>query len=304
MRAATRILILFLAAGAWWLGFWTATTQSSPASAGDLRTDGGEAQAAPGGSDPAESGAVCPVVYQLDQSPSSRGYHYQFFGNAFFINERGYLLTDEHVLETFRDGGQPYILVNRRESPPQLLAANIVAVDKAHDVAILRAETNPFGRPFRVAFLTLSAEPAVAGETVMALSLHPARPGNAQSFQAEREDRSLGRILSFESTRLEKSAEPAMIFLLSHAVELGQSGSPVLAVGSSASGGESFGAVVGMIEGRWLRGSAAGETGRSSPTHRDVPGAALPIAYAIDLLEREKITWHASTAEQYARTHR
>src|SRR5579885_430695 len=166
MRAATRILILFLAAGAWWLGFWTATTQSSPASAGDLRADGGEAQAAPGGSDPAESGAVCPVVYQLDQSPSSREYHYQFFGNAFFINERGYLLTDEHVLETFRDGGQPYILVNRRESPPQLLAANIVAVDKAHDVAILRAETNPFGRPFRVAFLTLSAEPAVAGETV------------------------------------------------------------------------------------------------------------------------------------------
>src|SRR5579885_2231193 len=225
MRAAPRILILFVAAGAWSLGFWTATTQSSPGSARDL---GGEersaAQPTRGGSDPAESGAVCPVVYQLDQSPSSRGYHYQFFGNAFFINERGYLLTDEHVLETFRDGGQPYILVNRRESPPQLLAANIVAVDKAHDVAILRAETNPFGRPFRVAFLTLSAEPAVAGETVMALSLHPARPGNAQSFQAEREDRSLGRILSFESTRLEKSAEPTMIFLLSHAVELGQSG--------------------------------------------------------------------------------
>src|SRR6266576_3982180 len=45
--------------------------------------------------------AVCPVVYQLDQSPSSRGYHYSFFGNAFFINEQGYLLTVAHVLETF-----------------------------------------------------------------------------------------------------------------------------------------------------------------------------------------------------------
>ena len=53
------------------------------------------------------SSAVCPIVYQLDQSPSSRGYHYSFFGNGFFINEQGYLLTAAHVLETFRDGGSP-----------------------------------------------------------------------------------------------------------------------------------------------------------------------------------------------------
>jgi len=60
--------------------------------------------------DAALSAAVCSIVYQLDQSPSSRGYHYSFFGNAFFINEQGYLLTAAHVLETFKDGGQPYIL--------------------------------------------------------------------------------------------------------------------------------------------------------------------------------------------------
>ena len=51
--------------------------------------------------------AVCPLVYQLDQSPSSRGYHYSFFGNSFFINEQGYLLTAAHVLESFRNGGSP-----------------------------------------------------------------------------------------------------------------------------------------------------------------------------------------------------
>ena len=30
------------------------------------------------------SAALCPVVYPDDQSPESRGYHYTFFGNAFW----------------------------------------------------------------------------------------------------------------------------------------------------------------------------------------------------------------------------
>jgi len=89
------------------------------------------------------SAAVCPIVYQLDQSPSSRGYHYSFFGNVFFINEEGYLLTAAHVLETFRNGGRPYILVSRPNSPPQLLQATVIAIDSEHDVAILRANSNP-----------------------------------------------------------------------------------------------------------------------------------------------------------------
>lgn len=117
MRAGTRILMLFVAAGAWSLGVWTATTHSSPASARDSDGTGrGTAQSPPGGSDPAESGAVCPVVYQLDQSPSPRGYHYQFFGNAFFVDEQGYLLTDGPVLEAFRDGGQRLTCCSGRKS--------------------------------------------------------------------------------------------------------------------------------------------------------------------------------------------
>ena len=95
----------------------------------------------PGGSPDA---AICPVVYRLDESPSPRGYHYAFFGNAFFINEQGYLLTDAHVLETFRDGGQPYLIVRRPNAPPRLLQASIVATDAPHDVAILRVTPNPF----------------------------------------------------------------------------------------------------------------------------------------------------------------
>ena len=230
------------------------------------------------------SAAVCPVVYQLDQSPSSRGYHYSFFGNAFFINDQGYLLTVAHVLEAFRDGGQPYILVSRPNSPPRLLQAAIIALDSEHDVAVLLATPNPFAGNHKVAFLPLAPNPAFRGQSVIALSLHPPKLQNAHTFEIPQEDRSSGEVLSYESTQLEKSAPSADIFLLSHPVTRGQSGSPVLALDSRA--------VVGLIEGRWLRSSAV-SIAKSSTLSTSTPGAAIPIRYAIDLLQRQSISWHA-----------
>src|SRR6267143_2560729 len=228
--------------------------------------------------------AVCPVVYQLDQSPSSRGYHYSLFGNAFFINEQGYLLTVAHVLETFRDGGQPYILVSRPNSPPRLLQAAIIAVDSEHDVAVLLGTPNPFAGNHKVAFLPLASDPAFRGQAVIALSLHPPKLQNAHTFQAPQEDRSSGEVLSYESTQLEKSAPSADVFLLSHPVTRGQSGSPVVALDSRA--------VVGLVEGRWLR-SRAVSIAKSSSLSTSTPGAAVPIRYAIALLQRQSISWHA-----------
>jgi S1-C subfamily serine protease len=229
------------------------------------------------------SAAVCPVVYQLDQSPSSHGYHYSFFGNAFFINEQGYLLTVAHVLETFRDGGQPYILVSRPNSPPRLLKAAIVAVDAEHDVAILRATPNPFEGKHKITFLPLASDPVFRGQAVIALSLHPPKLQNAHTFEAPQEDRSSGEVLSFESTQLEKSAPTADVFLLSHPVTRGQSGAPVLALDSRA--------VVGLIEGRWLR-SRSVSIAEPSSLSPSTPGAAVPIRYAIALLQRQAISWH------------
>lgn len=227
--------------------------------------------------------AVCPIVYQLDESPSSRGYRYSFFGNGFFINEQGFLLTAAHVLETFRDGGQPYILVSRRNGPPKLLQATVIAVDAEHDVAILRATSNPFGSSYKVTFLTLSSEPVLPGETVLALSLHPPRQQNAHTFEVPREDHFSSKVLSYESTQLEKSAPAAEVFLLSHPVNLGQSGSPVVSQSSRA--------VVGLVEGRWLRSSGLG-IAKSSAASTPTPGAAVPIHYAIALLKRQSISWH------------
>lgn len=239
----------------------------------------------------AATAAVCPIVYPDDQTPASRGYHYTFFGNAFFINSEGYLLTVGHVLETFRDGGQAYILVSRPEAPSRLLKVAVIARDAQHDVAILRASPNPFSGKYDVSYLPLSSEPAVRGQSVIALSLHPRKLQDAHSFEAQSEDSSPGTVLSYESTQLEKSAPVADIFLLSHPVVKGQSGSPVLGVESHA--------VVGLVEGLWLRGASL-PLARSAPLPSNTPGAAIPIRYAIALLEKQGIWWRAGAPSSTA----
>jgi hypothetical protein len=234
--------------------------------------------------DDSASAALCPVVYPDDQTPAARGYHYTFFGNAFFINEQGYLLTVAHVLETFRDGGQPYILVNRPNSPPKLLRVSVIAKDLQHDVAILHATPNPFAGSYSVASLPLAAGPVVRGESVLALSLHPQKIQDAHSFDSEREDSSPGTVLSFESTQLDKSGPAANVFLLSHPVVKGQSGSPVLDADSRA--------VVGLVEGLWLRGTPAA-LAKSGAQSSATPGAAIPIEYALSLLKEHNIAWRS-----------
>jgi hypothetical protein len=234
--------------------------------------------------DDTTTGALCPIVYPDDPSPTSRGYHYTFFGNAFFISDEGYLLTVAHVLETFRDGGQVYILVNRPNAPPKLLQVSVIAKDLEHDVAILRATPNPFAGGYRVAFLPLANGPIVRGQSVLALSLHPRRVQDAHSFESQREDSSPGTVLSFESTQLEKSAPAANVFLLSHPVVKGQSGSPVLDADSRA--------VVGLVEGLWLRGTPVALT-KSGARTSATPGAAIPIQYALSLLKEHNISWRS-----------
>jgi S1-C subfamily serine protease len=242
------------------------------------------AQTDPSLTDSDISAAVCPIVYKLDETPSARGYHYTFFGNAFFINEQGYIVTVAHVLETFRDGGQPYILVNRPNSPPRLLRAAVIATDSQHDVAILRATPNPFDGRYRVAFLPLSTIAPTPGQSVMALSLHPLKIQSAHTFEFPREDRSPSEVLSYQSTQLDKSATATEVFLISHPVAHGQSGSPVVALDSRAA--------VGFIEGRWLRSSGVAAAVADSQSS-SIPGVAIPIRHAIALLQQEQISWHA-----------
>jgi len=239
----------------------------------------------------AASAALVPVVYNDDEVPGRRGYQYTFFGNAFFIHEDGYLLTVAHVLETFGNGGQPYILVERANAPPSLVPVTVIATDPDHDVAILRARPNPFAAKYAVSFVPLSSRQPVRGEAVLALSLRPKQAQNAHSFELPREDSSPGTVLSFEATQLAKSGPAAEVFLLSHPVVKGQSGSPVLDTQTQA--------VVGLVEGLWLRGSAS-SVAHASTQPAAVPGAAIPIQYAITLLKQNAIPWHAATLKDSA----
>src|SRR5271155_236938 len=291
------------------------------------------------------SAAVCPVVYQLDDSPGNRGYHYIFYGNAFFINRDGYLLTAAHVLSEFRNGGQPSILVRLVSAPPRLLKTEVIATDLAHDVAILRVTPNPFKGPYTVATLALGGEKPVIGEGVETTALRPARLKDPHTFELPIADTYPATVLDYRSMDLspnpqasiplvatpskdfatqtrssaahapdsESAAPPQSsgphslgksqiqtdLFLFSHEVQRGQSGAPVASAASHQ--------VVGIIEGRWLHPAAsmpARPTGNSAPsdslTSNSVPppphltqGAAIPIPYAIALLQKNHVHWDA-----------
>ncbi len=236
--------------------------------------------------------AVCPVVYQLDANPGRRGYHYIFYGNAFFINRDGYLLTAAHVLSEFHDGGQPSILLRLASAPPRMVKVAVIATDSVHDVAILQATPNPFAGPYSVAALPMAAQKPAIGEPVVAQALHPSHLKDPETFELPIAESYSATVLDYHAMALDSRAQPAApllaappsapdqsddkltdLFLFSHEVVRGQSGAPVLSATTHQ--------IVGIIEGRWLHPAA------NSPTQ----GAAIPIPYAESLLEKNHIHW-------------
>jgi S1-C subfamily serine protease len=237
--------------------------------------------------DAALRAAVCPIVYPNDQTPGNKGVHYTFFGNAFFINSQGYLVTAAHVLRTFRDTGQPYILVDRPNAPPQTLKANIVGIDWTHDVAVLRASPNPFEGKFRVAYLPLASKRVVSGDAVIATALHPANPRSAYTYQMPVQDWSAAEVLDYVQTHEETQLPETDLFIFTHEVRNGQSGSPVLLSTTHE--------VVGVVDGRWLRPTNVSSANKNSPKYAGPVGAAVPIDYLLDLLKKNIVPF-ASTS--------
>ena len=234
--------------------------------------------------------AICPIVYPYDQASGSKGFRFTFFGNAFFINSQGYLVTAAHVLQTFRDNGQPYILVDRPNAPPQTLKAKIIAVDWIHDVAVLRATPNPFEGKFRVAFLPLAANRPSSGDAVVATALHPANIKTAATYQMPVQDWSSAQVLGFVQTREDPNLPETDLFLFSHEVQLGQSGSPVLLASSHE--------VAGLVDGRWLRPASFSlpATNGAAPTRYSGPiGAAVPVDFLLALLQKNSVPWTSAT---------
>jgi hypothetical protein len=228
--------------------------------------------------------ALCQVVYPLDQFPTAKNYHYTFFGNAFFINEEGYLITAGHVLSAFREGGQPHIIVGSPNEPRQLLEAPLIAADWEHDVAILRATPNPFLGVSKIAYLPLSVEIPPRGKSVLAASVLSSEVENASSLDAPLEGLSQGEVLGYQFHQ-EVGAPDSEVLLVSQQVAPGQSGSPLVSADSHG--------VVGIIVGRWLFPVVMPSAVNGSHVALS-PGAALRIHYAISLLQKNHIAWHAA----------
>lgn len=231
---------------------------------------------------PLQSASLCPVVYPLDQFPTERGYRYFFFGNAFFINEQGYLITAAHVVEPFRNGGQPYILVAAPDGSRRLQKAEFVSDDRVHDVAILRATPNPFAGPHRVAFMPLTAKRLPPGKSVMTISLFPCEVPDSYTSEAPVKKRSEGRLIGYKFHTGADEAE-SQLLLFNQKVVPGQSGSPVLSADSHE--------VVGIVVGQWLHPVVVHFAATAKP-QATLPGAAVRVHYAIALLRRKDISWH------------
>jgi len=233
--------------------------------------------------------AICPIVYPLDQFPTSQGYRYFFYGNAFFINEDGYLVTAAHVVSPFRDGGHAYILVGAPDGSRHLQKADLVSEDWEHDVAVLRATPNPFAGEHSVAFLPLTAERPSPGKDVLAISLRPADLHDSHTSEEPVEEHSQGQVIDYQFTREEDVSEGAEseLLLFNQRVVPGQSGSPLLATDSRE--------VVGIVVGQWLRPAVIHFTTTAQQPVLS-PGAALRIHYAIALLRQSGIAWHAALA--------
>jgi len=230
--------------------------------------------------------AICPIVYPIDENASAHGYQYAFYGNAFFINRDGYLITAAHVLHSFRTGGEPHILVQRAEAPPQMLKAEVVLEDREHDVAVLRATPNPFvGAAYRVSTLAPDATAASRGEAIIVAALRPKRR-QPHTFETELEDRSAASVIDFQNSVLEKGLGDTELVLFNHEVILGQSGAPVLAAGT--------GEVVAFIEGQWLRPAAGLAVQMQHGQEASSVGAAVPIRYAVAALREKGIVWERS----------
>jgi hypothetical protein len=232
------------------------------------------AQQPPSGqSDPTLRAVICPIVYPSDETPGNKGVRYTFFGNAFFINSQG------------------YILVDRPNSPPQLLKANIIATDWTHDVAILRATPNPFDGKFRVAFLPLAAKRSSIGDFVIASALHPSNIRAASTYKLPVQDWSYAQVLGFVQTHEEENLPETDLFVFNHEVQKGQSGSAVILATTHE--------IVGLVDGRWLRPSSFSLP--SSNGARPVPyggplGAAVPIDYLLALLQKNSVSWSTAPA--------
>lgn len=209
------------------------------------------------------------VVELLAIGPGASQKNTECGGTGFFVNTDGYILTNAHVLaEAERCLGRSPAKIMARPALPGASASRAascdgVGVDDIHDLAVLKTE-----RPFfsdrqagEKTFLRLDPREVPDGTGVIVTG-HPLFAWDAVTES--------GKTLRRSSVRLSPSgAEPAEVLVLDIPLRPGNSGSPVYIAG---------GGVVAIVEGQ--------------DRHRPGETFAVPVRYAIELLDRLRVTWH------------
>jgi S1-C subfamily serine protease len=246
------------------------------------------AQNHPASSLPSHSEPVVAAVVQLlAVGPAGKGQNHECAATGFLVNEDGYILTNAHVVEKSQEclaqsPGAKIVARLANLKPAHLHAAEIdtvqpgeaaspavscvvLGVDDIHDLAVLKTE-----RPFRTGapggtnpFVFLDTTEATLG-TPVRVTGHPAFAWVAFTQS--------GHIFGRKSLPLfNQNAEPTDMMVMDIPLKPGNSGSPVYL--------EADGGVVGVVE--------------RQDTSDITKTLAVPIRYAIDLLNRFAVKWHA-----------
>ncbi len=221
-----------------------------------------------------ELGPAIPAVVQLMAiGPGESGKNRECSATGFLINEEGYILTNAHVIEQAQHCLAATVrakIVAKFATPQSEIATavscDIVGLDGLHDLAVMKTEralqTDLAGS--RIALVALDSAEVAVGTPVFVTG-HPAFAWHALTQS--------GKIICRRSLRLlENSAEPTEVIVLNIPLRVGNSGSPVYL--------EAGGGVIGVVE-------------RQDPGHPSY-SVAVPIRYAIALLNRHGVRWHPS----------
>jgi S1-C subfamily serine protease len=230
-----------------------------------------------------QTGIAQAVVELIALGPGGNGNNRECQATGFLVNERGYILTNSHVVDEARDclaGASPErILAKPMTADPTTASAvpcRLVILDDLHDLAVLKTLRPLFPKPSEAVadakpdakgiFLPLDPG-AVEDGTAVSVVGHP-------DFTWHAEMKS-GRIVGRGTTVLsDTSSQKSDVLYLDIPLLKGSSGSPVYRA--------SDGSVVGIVERKDLQ-----HRGRT---------IVVPIRYAIELLDRAGVKWHSAQA--------
>ncbi|MBZ5514997.1 MAG: serine protease [Acidobacteriia bacterium] len=205
------------------------------------------------------------VVQLLAVGPGSGDKNRECSATGFLVNAAGYLLTNAHVVDEARHclerSGQGKIVAKfpGSGSRAEAVSCDLVAMDEAHDIAVLKLERLPVAEK-SLGFVPLDAREVGEG-TPVAVTGHSASTWHAATER--------GRVIGHARLALDEStSEKTEVLILGVRLRGGASGSPVCLPS----------------------GAAIGVVSRQNPA-RPAETVAIPIRYFIDLLNRLSVRW-------------